>query len=311
MTLSGAPKRRQSLEPTQASAAKSTSRPARHNGIPRSGRRQTMIPRVGRENVEPPSPAKSTSSRRSRQSIAPSKPSKDDNRPIQDRVFQKKCIDTIVSFVKTRSNNTLPISSHSLQKPSSKDFQKLTTFLLRQVDRGFQRGTDAPRFEDEVSMSFRALGYPFTISKTSLGLAGATQSWPKLLVALTWLVHKIENIEAHSPPSALETPATFQTLEHLERISDEVFFDYLNGSYRSFMIDDMVALEYYDEAIKERIANDDSHLESQVERIVDVNSNLMEHIHDAQAVKEEYVCSDFGSRSRRDLTCCSADLLLG
>lgn len=143
------------------------------------------------------------------------------------------------------------------------------------------------RFEDEVSLSFRALGYPFTISKTALGLAGAPQSWPKLLAALSWLVHRIENIDAHVPTKALDTESNFQTLEDLERITDQVFFECLFESYRAFMTDDEDALEFYEAAFKARIEIDDNRLENHVERAVDINANFLERIQEQQARVDE------------------------
>lgn len=48
------------------------------------------------------------------------------------------------------------------------------------------------KFEDEVVDMFRALHYPFAISKTALAAVGTSHTWPPLLAALTWLVDLVE-----------------------------------------------------------------------------------------------------------------------
>ncbi len=45
-----------------------------------------------------------------------------------------------------------------------------------------------PKFEDEVSIAFRSLGYPFPISKTGLVAVGSPHTWPALIAAIDWLV---------------------------------------------------------------------------------------------------------------------------
>jgi kinetochore protein NDC80 len=83
--------------------------------------------------------------------------------------------------------------------PSGRDFQNIMTFLFRRVDPTFhstpighgnnQRSDEVVlKFEDEVSMAFRCLGYPFPISKTGLVAVGSPHTWPALIAAIDWLV---------------------------------------------------------------------------------------------------------------------------
>jgi kinetochore protein NDC80 len=46
--------------------------------------------------------------------------------------------------------------------------------------------------EDEIPAMLKGLGYPFTISKTSLVAVGTPHSWPTFLGVLTWLVELLE-----------------------------------------------------------------------------------------------------------------------
>ena len=83
--------------------------------------------------------------------------------------------------------------------PSGRDFQNIMTFLFRRVDptfqltqlvhQGNQRSDEViPKFEDEVSMAFRCVGYPFPISNTGLVAVGLPHTWPALIAAIDWLV---------------------------------------------------------------------------------------------------------------------------
>ena len=132
--------------------------------------RQSMLPRMGRENLLPPSSTPSTASNASRrtmrrsmgvgrQSMGGGRVVKQDPRPIQDRAYQQQCIRTLFAYL-SKSGYEYPVSLKSLSRPSGKDFQHIVTFLLRQVDPTFGEG----KFEEEVSLQFKALGYPFSVS---------------------------------------------------------------------------------------------------------------------------------------------------
>ena len=46
--------------------------------------------------------------------------------------------------------------------------------------------------EEEIPRIFKVLGYPFTISKSSMYDIGTPHTWPYLLAALVWLVDLIK-----------------------------------------------------------------------------------------------------------------------
>ena len=77
---------------------------------------------------------------------------------------------------------------------------------------------------DEVSMNFKAMGYPFTVSKTALVAAGSPHTWPSLLAALTWLMERIQCMENWNPGE--EDPGHFESLEELQTKTDKEFFKY-------------------------------------------------------------------------------------
>ena len=87
-----------------------------------------------------------------------------DPRPITDKGFMNASIRSLLNFLMSNGYDST-ISPKILARPSSKDFNNIVTFLLRKVDENFNDGT--VKFEDEVAMAFKSLGYPFNISKVS------------------------------------------------------------------------------------------------------------------------------------------------
>jgi len=159
-----------------------------------------MIPRVGRKNV---APKKSPSNRRRsgiggagcRSSVVPpsggiQSRANDEPRPINDKVFQQDCIKRLLQFL--RKNEYDNVTNKNLSRPLGKDFANIVTSMLRLIDPYFQSDSNPMKLEDEVAMNFKAIGYPFPISKTALVAAGSLHSWPTLLPSLTWFMEHIE-----------------------------------------------------------------------------------------------------------------------
>jgi kinetochore protein NDC80 len=80
-----------------------------------------------------------------------------------------------------------------VQTPTKKDFQHLLTFIIRQIDPGFDF---TENFEEEMRAYMKSLGYPFSISKSSLAAVGSPHAWPSLLAATLWVVQVVEYTEA-------------------------------------------------------------------------------------------------------------------
>lgn len=246
-----------------------------------------MIPRVGRENSIPPStpsriPSKpvSTSVRRSsvglerRHSLLPNTlPPKGDARPISDKAFQLACVKKLLKFLLERGYDH-PVSQKSLSRPSGKDFTNIMTFLLRHIDPNFQDGN--LKIEDEIAMNFRAMGYPFPVSKTALVAAGSPHTWPTLLAALSWLLERIVLLDCTST-SSMESH-TFQSLEELESQTDRAFFQYLSSAYTAFLCGDEKTTEELELALAERFENDDEIIAKEIESVTDKNSMILEQI---------------------------------
>ena len=292
-----APSRRMTLGPVptnrrmsvDTSEAKPTQRPPRG--------RQSMAPRVGRENLLPQTPqnkgitASTASSRRRsvggdsrRQSLA-----RVDPRPIGDKAFQQHCVKTVLRYLQEH-NYEYPVSIKTLTKPSGKDFSHIVTFLMRRVDPNFQ--DDKTKLEDEVALNFRGLGYPYPISKTGLVAAGSPHTWPSLLAALTWLVERLQVTQPQrvdfQQEMRLDTEA-YDTLEELEQQTDRFFFQYLGYSYQAFLQGDAARSEELEVMLAGKVEKDDAFLEEEIDRVTDLNANMLQRIHGLTEEVEEYV----------------------
>ncbi len=242
------------------------------HGSSSSMRRQSMIP-------------PSNSSGSSVSSVS-SIGQKADPRPINDRSYQHQCMKDLLAFLQ-ETGYEYPISIKTLSRPSAKDFTNMTTFLLRQVDKDFQRG--GMKFEDEVSLNFKCLGYPYPISKTALVAAGTPHTWPSLLAALTWLMHQLQCKSADIQRNELEndTMNDFSSIVDLETQTDQAFFQYMGRAYSAFMKGDAEALEALETAFMQRFERDDAFLAQAVERVTDLNASIVERIHEIAQRCEE------------------------
>jgi len=107
-----------------------------------------------------------------------------DPRPISDKEYMKTSIHSVINYL-TEHHYDRPIAPRVLSSPTTKDFVHILSFLLKAIDPNFKFGG---KFEEEVPVIFKSLGYKITINKGPLQSVGAAHSWPQLLAALSWLV---------------------------------------------------------------------------------------------------------------------------
>jgi kinetochore protein NDC80 len=141
------------------------------------------------------------------------------------------------------------------------------------------------KIEDEIAMSFKALGYPFSVSKTSLVAAGSPHAWPSLLAALAWLTERINCLE-RSDDDKREW-GTFESLEELELKTDKAFFRYLSASYTAFLRGDEKITEQLEISLAEQFERDDEVLEKEIEEMTDTNAIIVEQINNMTACGQE------------------------
>jgi kinetochore protein NDC80 len=270
--------------------------------------RKSMLPRVGREPLVPPSPsatAPTASSRRRsvgggggdrrksisggrRQSLVPppahtATTKVADPRPITDKAYQAQCIKQLLHYL-TKNGYGYPISPKSLARPSGKDFSNIVSFMLRKLDPSFQNNDNSMKFEDEVAMNFKAMGYPFPISKTALVAAGSPHTWPALLAALTWLMEHLKCEEAdemaaqESGDGSSDNDKPFETMEELERKTDKAFFRFLSDNYSAFLDGNQGLTEELEERFVDTFERDNMVIEQEIERVNELNGLIVEKI---------------------------------
>ena len=302
--------------------------------------RQSMLPRMGRENTSttnaqgshgtsgtttsfPSSPSNSvvsvsSYSRRSigvhhnstSRSILPGRQSlggnnnstngsvvKQDPRPIQDKAYQQHCIRTLLMFL-SKAGYEYPVNLKSLAHPSGKDFTHIVTFLLKQVDPTF--GTTDLKMEEEVALHFKAIGYPYPVSKTALVAAGSPHTWPSLLAALAWLVEHIMvlNVSIEEEAQLLHDTAStkFESLAELENKTDKAFFQYLHRAYAAFLEGATDKSDVLIGNLIDMFEEDNIIIEREIERVTEVNATIAEKIHMLERQSETYVSSSFRPR---------------
>jgi len=194
-----------------------------------------------------------------------------DPRPTADKQFMNNSIRTLLQFLMENGYDS-SISPKILARPSSKDFNNIVTFLVRKIDPNFNDGT--LKFEDEVASAFKALGYPFNISKTALYAVGSPHTWPGLLAAITWLIELLsyDNEVANAEGN---TDADFQDMDQLVAVSDQAFFTYLAGAYSAFLSgnDDLYAK--LEEDLVGQFEEKNVVLEQECERIAVENDEIV------------------------------------
>lgn len=194
-----------------------------------------------------------------------------DPRPIHDKHYMQLCVKNLISYVIDHGYEQ-PISPKILTNPSSRDFQHIFLFLVRNIDPNF---SFQKRFEDEVPAILRALGYPFTISKSALSAVGSPHTWPSLLGVLTWLMGLLKYGDAMRARDE-----TDQGLDPNER-RQQIFYDNMVQAYSQFLqgADDFPNL---DKALCQHFEAESSKREAEIAKIQADRDELAVTLHSLQ-----------------------------
>ena len=167
-------------------------------------------------------------------SATPSMSKANDPRNISDKQFMNSSIRVLIDYLAT-NNFEHAINPKILTRPAVKDFQNIVMFLFKQIDPNYN---PTGKFEDEVVMMFKFLGYPYQISKANIAAVGSIHAWPSLLASIMWLVElltydEVVVLEAQNQ-EADDADVDFDDQAALER----AFQLYIGTSYALFMIGD-------------------------------------------------------------------------
>lgn len=159
------------------------------------------------------------------------------------------------------------------------------TFLLRKIDPLFNTSVKR-KFEDEVVVAFKMIGYPFNISKTALVAAGSSHTWPTLLLSITWLIEVLEGgsgsgFESGSVDDNMdytieggnvgEAGMPFENVEKLEKRTELAYLKYTEISYGAFLSGDDEHFEKMEVDFLEYHEKDNMVIEQVIEGIMDEN----------------------------------------
>lgn len=265
--------------------------------------RKSMAPRVSYSSSSPPhhgNRRKSDVMNSRYSTIPPPTSAKIDQRPIGDKAYFNSCIKKMYTFLQNNEYE-YSIKLKDLSRPSAKDFTNIMTFLLRKVDPNFQSSSgngnvtgrvhgSTSKFEDEVSMAFRNLGYPFNISKTALVAAGSPHTWPTLLLAMTWLIELLEltqgedeyldSLKGDGLDPKNEAGAPMSSQAALEERTDKAFLRYTEMSYGSFLNGDDEQFELLEKGMLDYFERDNMIIEQEFEKITEINAGILGQIED-------------------------------
>ena len=166
----------------------------------------------------------------------------------KDKPYLLSAIKKMISYLKRHGYDTSNFNPHKLVSHgvSGRDFNGIMTFLIRRLDPTFNTSssnntrTDEPlmKFEEEVSLAFRTLGYPLPISKTGIVAVGAPHTWPALIAAIDWLVDMLCMVEAESPFDWMDdmdnTEELYSMESNVERATRQ-FDAFLRAAFVAFL----------------------------------------------------------------------------
>eukprot|EP01138_Halocafeteria_seosinensis_P010526 gb/GECG01010746.1/.p1 GENE.gb/GECG01010746.1/~~gb/GECG01010746.1/.p1 ORF type:complete len:630 (+),score=140.41 gb/GECG01010746.1/:1-1890(+) len=195
-----------------------------------------------------------------------------DPRPLNNKQYQQEEIRALITFL---INNDFQerISTKILTQPTARDFQQIVKFLFKLIDPNYVPG----KVEDDVPAVFKALGYPFGISKTSLTAVGSPHTWPSLLGSLSWMVE------------LLEYDREVQQAEEERNANGDddqaFFFNYLRDSYQAFLSGDDDAYDALDQQIAATFEEKYTSMENEMKELESHNEKLRKQIEEMKSAE--------------------------
>ncbi|CAB4023874.1 kinetochore NDC80 homolog [Paramuricea clavata] len=203
-----------------------------------------------------------------------------DPRPLSDKSYQLKEIKDILQFL-SENDYQHPISTKTMQIPTSKEFLKVFSFLYSRISpNATYKKLVEKRPEEEVPKILKSLGYPFTIHKTSLSNVGSPHTWPILLGALHWLMELVKFAMAvNDDVEQCLFPELDGTDDDNDTAMNKVFFDYLERTYDAFMQGlELENLGEYTDALIEELRSQNGSVFAEVEQLSQENQQLEEEL---------------------------------
>ncbi|XP_071113358.1 kinetochore protein NDC80 homolog [Haliotis cracherodii] len=197
-----------------------------------------------------------------------------DPRPISDKSFQHKLIRQLLEWL-TDKGYSHPISQKILVSPPSKEFFRIFEFLNGHLEPKYKIG---PKPEEEIPKIFKVLGYPFSISKSSMFAIGSPHTWPYLLAALIWLVELIKMGHFMSDKAGIE--AILFPLEEDDFDSspeNKLLFEYCENTYAAFLSEED-EYDAYDEELSRMLKDKYQGTGGGIDALIAENARLKQEL---------------------------------
>ncbi|GAB1607882.1 kinetochore protein NDC80 homolog [Argonauta hians] len=200
-----------------------------------------------------------------------------DSRPLNSRAYQQQCVKTILEFLETY-HFPLPITAKTLMSPKTKDFLNIFEFVVKHFDPKYKL---ADKYDEDIPRFFRAHGYPFLITKSSMVTIGSPHSWPALLAALVWLT---EIVKA-SLIIEEETDNIIFQQEDFDNTSDsQMILKYYEESYRMYMEGEDI--DSVDHMLQDAFQKKYSFSETRLNKLQQENNMLDEQLQECECVED-------------------------
>lgn len=108
-----------------------------------------------------------------------------DPRPLTDKGYLHQTARELISYIVERGYDGSQINVKALTTLSSKEFLSVFLFLMQRIDPTFEF---VGRFEDELPILLKCMGYPFSMSRSALSAMGSPHTWGALIGVLEWLM---------------------------------------------------------------------------------------------------------------------------
>ncbi|KAK3735802.1 hypothetical protein QZH41_007422 [Actinostola sp. cb2023] len=202
------------------------------------------------------------------------RPRRNHRKPVcmADYGVYRKNIHFLMEFL-TEFNYPNPISERILSAPPVKEFKRIFLFIYNYINPNVKEKTIDKRPEEEIPKILKLIGYPFTISKSSMFSVGSPHTWPNLLGALCWLIELTR--------FAMKTSENINNVlfDDEEGYVDKLYFEYLENSYMSFMkgreLDD---LKEHENTLFDKIRERNSAAYQEIEDLEGENAQLEQEL---------------------------------
>ncbi|XP_046327293.1 kinetochore protein NDC80 homolog [Haliotis rufescens] len=197
-----------------------------------------------------------------------------DPRPISDKSFQHKLIRQLLEWL-TDKGYSHPISQKILVSPPSKEFFRIFEFLNGHLEPKYKIG---PKPEEEIPKIFKVLGYPFSISKSSMFAIGSPHTWPYLLAALIWLVELIKMGHFMSDKAGIEAILFPHEEDDFDSSPEnKLLFEYCENTYAAFLSEED-EYDAYDEELSRMLKDKYQGTGGGIDALIAENARLKQEL---------------------------------